>query len=235
MDPLVLIEEVDRATARLEATARTLDDDAVAAPSLLPGWSRGHVLTHVARNADGNVNLLNWAQTGVRTPQYESMQVREAGIEAGKGRPAAEQLADVIESAQRMSEEARQMPAEAWSAEIEWTSGRRSLASDVVWSRLKEVEIHHVDLDAGYSASDWPEAFTLRLIKNVVTNMTARDPELRMVLRAPELGRDLVVGAGETPVISGSAAAIAVWLIGRAKGDDLEVEGGSLPDLPAWG
>ena len=51
-DPLVLIAEVDRATARLLATARTLDDDAVRAPSPLPGWTRGHVLTHVARNAD---------------------------------------------------------------------------------------------------------------------------------------------------------------------------------------
>jgi maleylpyruvate isomerase len=25
----------------------------VRAPSLLPGWTRGHVLSHIARNADG--------------------------------------------------------------------------------------------------------------------------------------------------------------------------------------
>ena len=35
-----------------------LTDDQAREPSLLPGWSRGHVLTHLARNADAMVNLL---------------------------------------------------------------------------------------------------------------------------------------------------------------------------------
>ena len=67
-DPLVLLDDVERATSRLLATAGSLDADP-SAPSLLPGWTRGHVLTHVARNADSLVNLLTWARTGVVTPQ----------------------------------------------------------------------------------------------------------------------------------------------------------------------
>ena len=54
-DPLLLAAEVARSDERLLATARELD---IAAPSLLPGWTRGHVITHIARNADGYVNLL---------------------------------------------------------------------------------------------------------------------------------------------------------------------------------
>ncbi len=33
-------------------------------PSLLPGWTRGHVLTHIARNADSFVRVLEAARSG---------------------------------------------------------------------------------------------------------------------------------------------------------------------------
>lgn len=69
-DPGSLSQRIRTTTARLAATAAALTDDQVREPSLLPGWSRGHVLTHVARNADGLRNLLIWARTGVETPQY---------------------------------------------------------------------------------------------------------------------------------------------------------------------
>src|SRR5215472_17296509 len=52
---------IGEATDRLLASAATLTDAAAREPSLLPGWTRGHVLTHVARNADGLGNLLRWA------------------------------------------------------------------------------------------------------------------------------------------------------------------------------
>src|SRR5690242_1563651 len=107
MDPLVLIDEVDRATERLLTTVGELDDDQLAAPSLLPGWSRGHVVTHIARNADGLLNLLIWARTGKMLPQYASAQQRSVDIEVGAGRPAAVQLADVSAAAVRLATVAR--------------------------------------------------------------------------------------------------------------------------------
>ena len=82
VDPLGLAEDVDQATARLLATVRAFDDEDVKAPSGLPGWTRGHVLTHLARNADGSGNLLTWARTGVETPQYLSLEHRAAGVRA---------------------------------------------------------------------------------------------------------------------------------------------------------
>src|SRR6266571_2485523 len=77
------IGRIDAAVDRLLASASALSDDQVREPSLLPGWSRAHVLTHIARNGDGLRNLLTWAQSGVETPQYPSMQDRTAQIEAG--------------------------------------------------------------------------------------------------------------------------------------------------------
>src|SRR5947209_4673969 len=58
--------DVHESTDRLLVSLDKLDDDAVGEPSLLPGWTRGHVLAHLARNADALVNLLTWARTGVR-------------------------------------------------------------------------------------------------------------------------------------------------------------------------
>src|SRR5918999_1732122 len=73
----------------LEAVA-ALDDERLREPSLLPGWTRAHIVTHMARNADGLRNLLTWARTGVETPMYVGDQ-RERDIEAGVRRPIAEQ------------------------------------------------------------------------------------------------------------------------------------------------
>ena len=86
-------------TDRLLATAGALDDAQAAAASRLPGWTRGHVLTHLARNADGFRNLLIWARTGTETPMYPSEESRDRDIEAGARRPAAELTADVRASA----------------------------------------------------------------------------------------------------------------------------------------
>jgi hypothetical protein len=52
-DPPATPAQITTATGRLLRTASRLSDADVRAPSLLPGGSRGHVLTHLARNADG--------------------------------------------------------------------------------------------------------------------------------------------------------------------------------------
>ncbi|MFC0526940.1 maleylpyruvate isomerase family mycothiol-dependent enzyme [Phytohabitans kaempferiae] len=236
-DPLVLLPELDRATDRLLRTAEALDDDALAGPSLLPGWTRGHVLTHLARNADSYVNLLTWARTGVRTPGYASAEQREAGIRAGALRPLAEQLADLRASCARFAEQAAQMPADAWGAIIERNSGREAPAATTVWGRLREVEVHHVDLDAGYRPDDWPDAFSQHLLREVVSDLNAAAGVTPLVLRPTELEHDLTIGQTEadTPAIAGPTFELAAWLSGRSSGVDLNAtQQGPLPTPPAW-
>lgn len=236
-DPLVLLPELDRATDRLLRTAEALDDDALKGPSLLPGWTRGHVLTHLARNADSYVNLLTWARTGTRTPGYPSAEAREAGIQEGAARPLAEQLEDLRAASTRLAEAGAQMPADAWGAIIERTGGRKSPAATCVWGRLREVEVHHVDLDAGYKAGDWPEAFSQHLLREVVSDLSAATGVTPLVLRPTELRHDLTIGQVErdTPVVAGPAYELAAWLAGRSSGVDLNATPeGPLPTPPAW-
>jgi len=228
-DPLVLLADVDRATARLLDTAAALDGDP-ATPSLLPGWSRGHLLTHVARNADGLVNLLTWAGTGVVTPQYPSWEKRDADIEAGSGRPWDVLVADVRDSAARFAEAASALDAEAWAVLLDLPHGPSPVAL-VPWRRLREVEVHHVDLTASYTPADWPESFAHRLLHEIAGGLA----DLSLTLRPDHLGHPLKVGNGGPPDVSGPAYALAAWLAGRSPGTDLTVEPpGPLPTVPEW-
>ncbi|MGI5216107.1 maleylpyruvate isomerase family mycothiol-dependent enzyme [Plantactinospora sp. CA-290183] len=235
VDPLVLLPELDRATDRLLRTVADLDDAAVTGPSLLPGWTRGHVLTHLARNADGYVNLLTAARTGEDIPQYASPEARDADIAAGGGRPAAAQLADLRSSAEQFAELARSMPVQAWAAKVRASRGPR-VAATLIWGRLREVEVHHVDLAAGYSTADWPDAFSQRVLHEVLKDLAGRDGSPALVLRPTETEQPLALGpADAAPTVTGPAHALAGWLTGRSAGDDLVVTpSGPLPAPPAW-
>ncbi|MGW4947953.1 maleylpyruvate isomerase family mycothiol-dependent enzyme [Actinoplanes sp. NPDC004185] len=229
VDPLVLMTDVDEATERLIRTAEGLDDSAMSAPSALPGWTVGHVLTHVARNADAYTNLLTWARTGVETPAYASPTARADGIDAGADRPVAEQIADLREAHERLADAAAAMPAEAWTFFLAPTGAS---AAAVPWARLREVEVHHVDLGRGYTPEDWSDAFALRLLREIITNIQ----DLDLVLRPQGVEHTLTIGDPDgAPEISGPTRSIAAWLAGRADGSDLTVSpDGALPEPPRW-
>jgi maleylpyruvate isomerase len=226
------LSEINAATERLMTTVRGFTDDDIAAPSLLPGWTRGHVLTHIARNADGLRNLLTWAATGVETPQYASSEQRNADIEAGARRSAAEQLADLQTSAVLFAEAVYAVPANRWHVIVRWLAGNERPARAILSARLREVEIHHVDLGADYTQADWPPDFADRLLDRIVPVFAQRDME-PVTLTSTDTGRTWHIGLGGVRA-SGATADLAAWLIGRADGHTLSVEGGSLPKPPPW-
>ncbi|MFF3868598.1 maleylpyruvate isomerase family mycothiol-dependent enzyme [Micromonospora sp. NPDC001898] len=234
-DPLLLTGDLDDATARLLRTAADLDAAGVAGPSLLPGWTRGHVLTHLARNADGFVNLLTAARTGEHIPMYASTAARAADISAGASRPPAAHLDDLRRSAERFDEAVAAMPVEAWAATVQTRRGPWPAAM-LVWGRLREIEVHHVDLATGYRPADWSEAFAQRLLHEVATGLSGRADAPAMVLRFDGSHHELVVGdRGAAPTITGPAPDLAAWLTGRGAGETLAVApDGPLPNPPEW-
>jgi maleylpyruvate isomerase len=226
--------EIITATARLLDTARTLSDADVLAPSLLPGWSRGHVLSHVARNADGLVNLLHWAATGVEHPQYADSGARDAAIEAGAGRPVAEQVTDIEQGHRRFIDAVDLVPAENWENEVRWVAGDPRPARKILESRIREVVIHHVDLDAGYSASDWPSALAFRVLASVVPAFEKRQMT-PVTLLPSDVDAQVTVSGGSAIEVRGRAHQLATWMLGRDSGADLEWTGArTLPKPPAW-
>ncbi|QLY34068.1 maleylpyruvate isomerase family mycothiol-dependent enzyme [Nocardia huaxiensis] len=223
------LDIVAAATTRLLDTVAELRDEDLVEPSLLPGWTRGHVLAHLSRNADSLVNLLLWARTGIETPQYASQFLREADIEAGAPRPHREQLEDLTAASERWLALARVMPEERWETSVRNRKGLEIPATRIPWMRLLEVEIHHTDLDTGYAPAQWPAEFTERLLAEAVSDRaTLTGPGFTVA--ATDTGFTATAG---TPVttITGPAASLAAWLIGRSPGNDLT---GDLPDLTAW-
>jgi len=222
------------ATADLVGAIGGLPDADVRAPSLLPGWTRGHVLTHLARNAEGGTRLLNWARTGVPSYEYHSVAARAAAIEQGAGRPAAVLVEDVRSSADGFSAAADGMPAQAWQRAVRWTTGHEADAALIVPMRLGEVLIHHVDLDIGYRPQDWPAAFVSNYLDRAATALR-NHPELAVRMEATDTGR--VREADEMNphalVVAGPEYALLAWLLRRSDGGQLTREGnGPLPEVP---
>ncbi|WP_405879036.1 maleylpyruvate isomerase family mycothiol-dependent enzyme [Streptomyces sp. NBC_01136] len=226
MDHVRDLASVRDATERLLNAAAEMDNASVAEPSRLPGWSRGHVLAHLARNADALVNVL------AGRPMYASGNARDADIERDAPRRLDVQLADVRESAVRF-QEAGAAPAD-WSRTVELRNGVMDTAARVPFRRWVEVGLHHVDLGIGYELEDLPEEFVERETEFLADRFTGHPevPSTRITCgtRAWSTGHDAEGGPEVT--VTGPAPALLGWLCGRRDGSGLSTDGGPLPALP---
>jgi maleylpyruvate isomerase len=180
---------------RLEAALEGLDDATARRPSLLPDWTVGHVLTHVARNADSVTVRIEGALAGEVRDQYPGGAAgRKADIEAGAGRSAAELVDDVREANARLEAAIAGLPDDAWGRLSRNLGGEEQAVALLPFARWREVEVHHVDLGLGYSPDQWPEALADRWLPALLPALPGRsDPRalLAWALRrgpAPELG-----------------------------------------------
>ncbi|MFD3323722.1 maleylpyruvate isomerase family mycothiol-dependent enzyme [Streptomyces sp. NPDC058701] len=220
------LRSVREATDRLLTAVAKLDNAALAEESHLPGWTRGHVLAHLARNADALVNVLEGR------PMYESATARDADIERDSGRLLEEHLADLRDSGAAFLATAE--PGQDWSRTVELRNGVTDVAANVPFRRLVEVELHHVDLAVGYELADLPEEFTDREITFLADRWSGR-PEVPPTTLAAAGGRTWRTGSAGDPAVtvSGTPAALLAWLAGRGdKGASLTTAGGPLPALP---
>lgn len=233
--PTDLLDQVAASTTRFDAAIGALTDAAVTEPSLLPGWTRGHVLAHLSRNADSLLNLLLWARTGIEIPQYPSVEVRDADIEAGAPRLLTVQHADFTASAHRWQAVATTMSPADWQAEVRNRQGGTLTADKIVWMRLRETEIHHVDLAVGYTPADWPALFVARLLPEAIGDLSDNlHPEATPTFDIQSTDTDFIatIGPGRPHhTVLGPATALLGWLLGRTPGTDLT---GPLPPLPSW-
>ena len=209
------------------AVGRLVDED-FPAPSLLPGWTRAHVIAHVVRNADAIGNLLTWARTGVETPMYPSQEARDRGIEETARRSPDELRGDVVAAAAQLAGTVRDLPAQAWAATVRTNRGREVTGADVIWMRCWEVWVHAVDLDSGVGFADLPGEVLAGVVDEVFLAWATRDETPDLVVFAG----DREWGSGSLAV-AGSLPEVAEWLTGRGDGAGLKADG-PLPQLPRW-
>ncbi|MBA0050431.1 maleylpyruvate isomerase family mycothiol-dependent enzyme [Streptomyces sp. AJS327] len=204
-------------------------------PSLLPGWTVGHVLTHLARNADALVNLVNGR------PMYAGETRRDDDIERGAGRPLAALLEDVRTASARLDAAFGELTEADWRRTVELRGGLTDRLSGLPFRRWAEVELHRVDLGLGYHVDDLPRDFVDRQLTALAQRFAghpgiAAAIELRPGSGGAGTGSEgalIRTGApgGEVVAVSGSPAALLGWLTGRGGTRSLRVRG-SLPALP---
>lgn len=225
-DPLDLSE----ATRRLIRSADGLADEQYAAPSALPGWSRAHVLAHLALNAEGLAGALTGVVEGRRVPMYTSQEARDDDIDELAGEEPAVVRARLLGGCTDLADALVAVPEDRSGTVIERSPGsdRTFTVADVPSMRLREVEIHHADLAVGYDRSSWAPEFAA----HVLDGAAARSPG-SFTAHATDLGREWRYGEGG-PVVSGTAVDLAWWVTGRGTGEGLTSDSGELPRIGAW-
>lgn len=207
LDRQLLLSHSEESEHCLLARISGLSADDSAAASALPGWTRGHVLTHLARNAETFADAFDGVRRGEVLSMYGgSVESRNADIEAGAARGAAELIDDVQRTSSRFLQGLRTLADPDWSGHIRHLRGGLLSIEEVVWMRRQEVEIHHLDLALGYRPEDWPADFVEFNLPRQLQRLPERAPD---VVAPDLLPHDLLA-----------------WLYGRG--------GPTLPDLPPW-
>ena len=209
MKPDDWITEAKAAHAALLADIADLDDATARGASLLPHWTRGHVLTHLARNADSNTGMFLAAQRGEIEVQYPGGgEQRERDIAAGADRPAAELVADVASAVASLEAAWDSTPDDVWATGQGRSLGRGDIGLDEwVFSRWRETEVHHSDLGIGFTWARWSAPYVDEELRRATEGYRAQQgelPDAAMALLPAErlawlLGRHWPDGLHEAP------------------------------------
>jgi maleylpyruvate isomerase len=217
-------------TRKVLAGVASLSDEALTAPTQLPGWTRRFLVAHLAANADALRNLVYWAHTGEERRMYASSEQREADIAAGSRLPAAELRAWLESSAQALAADFDALPGAAWDAKIITAQGLTRPASEIPWMRNREVYIHAIDLDAGTRWTDLPAGFLTALLDDVTARRSIKGGGPALAVSAADTGHAWeVAGDGAPAAVSAPLADLAAYLTGRPA-PGLK----TAPVLPPW-
>ena len=160
---------------RLGAVVADIGDADVGAASGLPSWTVGHVLTHLARNAEAMCRRIDAAAQGQVIDQYAGGAAgREAAIAAGATRSAREIGEDISVWAGRLDDLFESLPEDIWERSVRTVAGAEHPVSQLPFRRWREVEVHLVDLRLGYTARDWPPEFVQRALPRLLAGLADR-------------------------------------------------------------
>lgn len=227
--PSEVVIAIGQAHVRLLDATAPLSDAQVAAPSRLPGWSRGHVLAHLAGLAAAVSRQVEHARRGEQVDLYDGGQpARDAAIEAGASAPAAAHRRALAGATERIEASLAGLSATDWQRPVRYRDG---VVLDLAAAWWREVEIHLTDLDLGASGGGWSGVFCDQLTDFLAERVPAGT---RLVLEAPG-GWSRVLGAGTALRVAGERADLVGWLAGREPTEPLRVDAGAaLPVLGPW-
>lgn len=224
------IGRMERETDMLMATVMSLTEDEMRAPSKCEGWTRAHVVAHLALSADAMGNLITWATTGTETPAYSSPQARDADIEESAKLSADELKAKLNEANAKFLEAVNTLKQGVEVETVKMSSGDVNPLS-LPARRTTDVIIHHDDLDTTW---EWHEADPEAIVDAIevcVKRLQANPESPGMTITAGE-GEEWVVGDGSFKIF-GYYDEILPFVAREQVEEGLEFDG-ELPKLPKW-
>jgi maleylpyruvate isomerase len=193
MEPAEYIEACRASHERLLNGLRPLVDQDFRAPSLLPRFTRGHVVTHLANKAKAHAWLFGGPAVGEVRRLHPAGHDADAAADLGADRSAVELRADLKRSFDLLEAAWLGLDDNSWNELGEMTAGPRKMV-EIIAHHLRNVEVHHVDLHIGYLASDWPVQFVDGELAKRISTLSQRADH----------------------------ADLLAWLLGRAPSPDLE-------------
>jgi maleylpyruvate isomerase len=214
-----------RATAdQLLTLTADLDDAAARGASALPGWSRGHVITHIANFSEAMTRQVEEALQGRLVEVYDGGRpARDAAIEAGADRPAAELRTHLTEAVGNLLAAWDKVGPTDWPLPILHRNSNLSAGLQATW---RELTIHTTDLDLGVTPAAWSESFCLHLLDF----LRPRTPEdIHLILQSPTTTWDN--GTGDPITLEGTLTDLTAWYAGRQPPGPIT---GPAPELLPW-
>jgi maleylpyruvate isomerase len=232
--PDTVLTELHKAADAVASQAARLTASDVPAPSELPGWTRGHVLAHIAGIANAMARQLEYASRGESVELYDGgYEGRTKAIEMSAGHSLDEHRADLDAALDRALRAFDALDAAGWQVPISYRGGVVLDGGLALW---RELVIHGSDLGTGRGPETWSRQFC----RHLFDFLSARVPDGQRFLLQPLGLPPVTIGTGgRSTVISGMVTDIAAWLAGRepslgslrasAAADDVD-----LPELLPW-
>ena len=232
--PEALPAELHKAAGTLTRLLTKLDESSVAEPSELPGWTRGHVLAHVAGISKAMARQLEYARRGESIELYDGgMDGRNKAIELAAGHSLAQHTESVTTAVEAVIAAFDSLAPEDWQARIAYRDGTVFDGGLALW---RELTIHASDLGLGFGPETWSRPFC----EHLIGFLAARVPETYKFVLQPTGLPQLSIGTGGTSIaITGMLTDIAAWLAGREPSlgslrATAAADGVDLPELLPW-
>lgn len=229
-----LLAELHKAADVVASQASKLTDGDVPASSLLPGWTRGHVLAHLAGISNAMARQLEFAARGETVELYDGGQEgRTKAIEMAAGHSLAEHRADLDSALERAMRAFDSLDAGAWQVPISYRGG---VVQDGGFALWRELVIHASDLNTGRGPETWSRPFC----EHLFDFLAARVPDGQRFVLQPLGLPPVTIGTGNrSTVINGMLTDIAAWLAGREPSlgslrASAAADGVDLPALLPW-
>lgn len=212
------MDRIAAAHAALFATLENLTDEIVRQPSNLPDWTVGHVLSHIAFNAEAFVTVADALAKNEPAYMYPlGAASRDIAIEEGSGRRVAEIAEHVRTSAAAFAESWPKLTPEQLASGFSRVEGAPKFdASVVLGMRLREVEVHHVDCGfSTYTHEHWPNGFVESELVQQLTSASTRSTEPFHVV--DEAGVHHLFGdeADSLPSTTSTKRTLLAWSLSR--------------------